>query len=309
MVELRAPFAASLSITNVCDLTCDYCYSPKTPRASLKTAAALDIIDGLLNEQGLFYLTIAGGEPLSHPGILDILRHSFSKYPGRVQLLSNATRLLNDGFFGQFSALCEDLSRNNTPLNIQVSLDSIDVATHNLHRGKGQTVMASIDRLLSLPVRVQLGCVITNDNVALADQIVDHFYPRIMSFHFMNLIFPTHGDRRSWQKIRPASKGDLLEFHQRILEKEARYPGINVTKIVDTSTGVVKGTMTGKGCLAGITRIDIEANLDVKACCMADSLIGNLGRQSFEEIWHSDAAEQIRSKTEALCVGSDCPWA
>jgi MoaA/NifB/PqqE/SkfB family radical SAM enzyme len=284
-------------------LACDYCYSSKTPKTILETGTALRIIDELLNEKWLFYLTIAGGEPLAHPGILEIITHSFTRYFGRVQLLSNATRLCNDNFFSKFSEICEVLHRNGTPLNIQVSVDSVDTSIHNLHRGKGRLVMLAIDRLLSLPVHVQLGCVITNDNVNVADQIIEYYYPRISNFHFMNLILAQGGgDYERWRGIRPATFDALVAFHKKILQKEVRFPGIRVTKLIDGTTETIKGTMKGKGCLAGITRIDIEANLDIKACCMADSLMGNLGRQSFEDIWHSEAAEQIRSKTEALCV-------
>ena len=123
----------------------------------------------------------------------------------------------------------------------------------------------------------------------------------------MNVIFAQAGGKYArWQMIRPATFDALLAFHERIQEKEQQLPGIKVSKLIEDSTETVKGTIKGKGCLAGITRIDIEANLDVKACCMADSLMGNLGRQSFEDVWYSEAAEQLRSKPEALCVAPNC---
>ncbi|MHA2233222.1 MAG: SPASM domain-containing protein [Candidatus Hodarchaeales archaeon] len=62
------------------------------------------------------------------------------------------------------------------------------------------------------------------------------------------------------------------------------------------------GTIKGRGCLAGTTRIEIDPYLDVRVCCMATETLGNLNNQSFDELWYSDKAENIRSNPEPYCL-------
>lgn len=301
MVPIGAPFVATLNITNECNLACHYCYSRRTPALSMPTATALQLIDDLLGAHGIFYLMIAGGEPLLHPGICEIVSCSFAKYPRRVQLLTNGIRLCEDRFFSDFREVCLDLSERGTPLEIQVSLDSVIPTVHEVHRQASHLTLEAIDRLLALPVRLQLACVVTSANVAVADGLIDHYYPRVRNFHFMNLIFP-NGVRCSWPGLHSASDQDTAALDARLQDKEGRYANLKVNRLVPVPPGSCRGMMEGRGCLAGITRIDVEANLDVKACCMADSPMGNLAQQPFEEVWRSEAAERLRACDYALCA-------
>ena len=298
---LRAPFVATLNITNKCNLECHYCYSNSTPTISIPTATAIRIIGTLLEEQGVFYLMIAGGDPLLHPGICEIMSYSFAKYSRRVQLLTNGIRFCQDKFFAKFKDVCLDLSQRGVLAEIQVSLDSVVPDIHDVHRQHGRLVLNAIEHLLTLPVCLQLACVVTSANVKVADQIVDFYYPRVRSFHFMNLIFP-NGVAFSQPGLSPATDHDLAALDARLQEKARRHKDLKVTSLVSTSHDPCLGVMEGRGCLAGITRIDVDANLDVKACCMANAVIGNLGRQTFEEMWHSAAAERIRACEYALCA-------
>jgi organic radical activating enzyme len=75
------------------------------------------LINELIDGHGVFHVTIAGGEPLLHPGILRIMEESFLRHGDRLVLLSNGTHLLNEHFFTQFSAITNIGSRETLSTN------------------------------------------------------------------------------------------------------------------------------------------------------------------------------------------------
>jgi MoaA/NifB/PqqE/SkfB family radical SAM enzyme len=299
VVEIRAPLVANIDLTNRCNLHCSYCYAAGRDIIDIPTDTCVSLIDELAVVHGVFHITLAGGEPLLHPGIMHILKEGFSRHGGKLVLLTNGTRLTDDAFFKEFKGLCEELSSTGKRLEMQISLDSQLPEIHNLQRDQGYQVLEAIERAISLPITLQLACVVTRYNVHCAHEIINTFYPRIKNFHYMN-IMPSIG-RSTGQRYRDLlpSKEQVEKFHQLVLECERRCHQARITKIVrDREEG---GSIRGCGCLAGTTRIDIAPDLTVMACCMSNEVLGNLARQSFNEMWFSDQAEQIRSVEKPYC--------
>jgi len=302
MVEIRAPFVVNIDLTNRCNLSCKYCYAANREAevTDIQTDVCIALIDELFTEHGVFHITIAGGEPLLYSGIFQILNISFGQYWEKMVLLSNGTPLLNNKFFDRFSAVCHTLDSQKKLLEMQISLDSHLPEIHNLQRDRGDLVLTAIQRALHLPIRLQLACVVTKHNIHVADKIIDAFYPRVMNFHYMNImpsIGRSHGE--IYWDLMPNNR-QIDDFHRRILEKEKRYNPIRITKI-KRDCNVEGGTIQAKGCLAGTTRIDIKPNLDVMACCMSNEKLGNLCEQSFQDIWYSEQAEKIRAASKPYC--------
>ena len=64
---------AVLDINRGCDIRCRACYNARP--ASLKSLAAIDDdLDALSRLRRLHAVTIAGGEPLLHPGLVEVIR-------------------------------------------------------------------------------------------------------------------------------------------------------------------------------------------------------------------------------------------
>ena len=99
------------------------------------------------------------------------------------------------------------------------------------------------------------------------------------------------------------SKTSIENFHSRILELEKKYNPIRISKIKrDCEIRLQGGSLAGHGCLAGTTRIEIDPSLNVRACCMSTETLGNLNNQTFDEMWYSVQAENIRNKNEPYCL-------
>jgi MoaA/NifB/PqqE/SkfB family radical SAM enzyme len=300
MVEISSPFVVNIDLTNRCNLRCSYCYAATREAIDIPTEKCIQLIEELVDIYGVFHITLAGGEPLFHPGILQIINESVSRFGDRIALLSNGTRLLDDLFFEEFSKVCWDLHHGGQPLDMQISLDSFLPEIHDKQRDQGQKVIESIERALTLPITLQLACVVTKHNVHCADEIIDAFYPRIKNFHYMN-IMPSKGRSAgcNYWDILP-SKQQIQEFHQRILERERIYHPVRITKIVREGNKE-GGSLCVPGCLAATTRIDIAPDLKVFACCMSDEMLGSLSEQTFEEMWLSAKAEDVRSMEMPYC--------
>ncbi|MBN2372307.1 PqqD family peptide modification chaperone [bacterium] len=127
----RMPSANSLylHITDRCNLACPHCYfsSPeKTHKQELPTGLVISMIDQLA-EYGGKSLTLSGGEPLLHPGIKEIIRHSSKNKKITVSVLSNGTLIDREcaGFLAGHGVY------------IQLSMDGSNIAVHDSIRGEG----------------------------------------------------------------------------------------------------------------------------------------------------------------------------
>lgn len=112
------PIHAQIDVMDDCNLSCQYCseYAPGTPAPPLQELKQrIDKLDSL----GVFVYDFRGGEPLLHPGIVELVAHTKHKRNG-----ANLVTIITNGFLLK-SDLIRDL--NNAGLDcLQVSVDSIE---------------------------------------------------------------------------------------------------------------------------------------------------------------------------------------
>lgn len=141
---LRPPGILTLAITGACNLACCHCWVT----AGVASSAAdvpIRTIRRLIKEfaaTGGYGIRITGGEPLCHPGWLDILQFSCSLGFKRVVLQTNAM-LLKDVHLAALREL------DFPGLSIQVSLDGVTPRTHDLVRGEG-AFSGALDGIMKL---------------------------------------------------------------------------------------------------------------------------------------------------------------
>jgi len=129
---LRPPGMLTLSITGACNLACCHCWV-KAGEVSSHAHVPLQAIRRIVEEHAALGGTgvrITGGEPLSHPHWLDILRYARSLGFERLALQTNAILLK-----GEHITALQELDFPG--LTIQISLDGVSPRTHDLVRGEG----------------------------------------------------------------------------------------------------------------------------------------------------------------------------
>ncbi|MGC5325074.1 radical SAM protein [Brevibacillus sp. SYSU BS000544] len=302
---LNAPFTVCLWLTDTCNLTCKYCYAMPFKGKRMDTGRVLELIDELV-ELGVFNLTLAGGEPLLHPDILDIISHSLEKGL-RVAILTNGI-LINQEFRGKLE---ERVSDKNFIL--QVSLDSIDPSVNDISRGRTDDVVRNIRALKGTKIQIQLACVVHKLNKDTAHLLIEEFYPDIKRFHFLNI-------QRTEQALKHPEllldDDDALHFWLNLDEYSRQFPSdlfLPSLRIQMRSGGSAyvepeftlsdDASFECSSCSVGLTHINITSTFDVLGCDIAKdySLMGNVRDRSFFQVWHSPEAHAVRNTPFPPC--------
>jgi MoaA/NifB/PqqE/SkfB family radical SAM enzyme len=288
-----APLHMTVNIVGTCDLDCTYCYAQPF---NLKTMPFEDVISVLSEAKrlGVFVLKLAGGEPMLHPKIIDILQWCGENDLG-VALLSNFTskpKIVRAVF---------DVTRKYPNICLQASLDSVNENINNITRGKTREVLSNIEIAIEEGIDLQIATVLTSSNIESAHEIVENFFPRLRRFHFMNLM-PTVKIRRNgtYDQLKPAEAA-VEKFWMKIRNAQERNPDkILVTEITDR--GSCNQSCRYSGCSAGFTFCEVDSNGDVIACNIASSFkLGNIYEASLQEIWLSDRSKKVGDIPVSLC--------
>lgn len=187
-----------LSVTDVCNLRCQYCL-PATgvqwlPRAEVLSAAELIRLAGIgADHLGITKLRLTGGEPLTRPDLVEIVAGIRAAHPELgIALTTNAV-----GLAGQAEPLAAaGLDRVN------VSLDSVDRHTYATitRRDRLDEVLAGIDAALAAglaPVKVN-AVLVKGVNVDQLDDLVDFCLARGCELRFIEQM--PIGAPRDWAR-------------------------------------------------------------------------------------------------------------
>lgn len=145
MAGLRSPGMLTLAITGACNLVCCHCWVRAGEESShahvpLRTVCRIVEEFAAIGGEGI---RITGGEPLTHPDWLEILKFSRSLGFKTITLQTNAM-LLRDEHLAPLREL------DFPGLMYQVSLDGVTARTHDLVRGEGaySGAMHGIEKLV-----------------------------------------------------------------------------------------------------------------------------------------------------------------
>jgi len=147
-----------MSVTDRCDLRCNYCMAENMtflPRKDLLSLEELDRLAASFISRGVRKIRLTGGEPLVRRGLMDLIknmsRHLKSGTLDEITLTTNATQL---------SKYADDLARVGVK-RLNVSLDSRDPETFaKLTRRDALTqVLDGIDAALDAGLKIKINTV------------------------------------------------------------------------------------------------------------------------------------------------------
>lgn len=308
---LRAPFTVCMWVTDYCNLDCVYCYAKPFSGRRMNSKRALELVREF-GELGVFDITFAGGEPMLHPEIVDMVAAATAGGM-RVGVLSNGVSLPQSRI--------DALERVTTKQNflLQISIDSADAGTNDQTRGKTERVLASLERLRRSNLDLQLATVVHKYNHKTAHRIIERYYPDIKRFHFLNV------QRTASALEHPEillDEGEALDFWLGLAEYATHFPNdlflpslrIQLramgTASVDPEASLHRRATFDCGvCSAGWTHANVTSDLDVLGCDIAreHSIMGNVLNRSFAEVWHSEEADRLRNARFPACYKISAP--
>jgi uncharacterized radical SAM superfamily Fe-S cluster-containing enzyme len=140
-----------VEVTDHCNLECPICIVNNQYSNHMEPAAFARIVDRLIASEGeCESLAISGGEPTSHPQILELLAIADRPEIGRVLLITNGLRLGKDRAFAQ--------AIKDSGAYVALQLDGFDAETHTIVRGRDLTAEkeAALTALRELDIPTQL---------------------------------------------------------------------------------------------------------------------------------------------------------
>lgn len=140
-----------VEVTDHCNLSCPICLVDNAQAHHLPVETFRKMIDGLLRSEGLLEtLALSGGEPTSHPQLLDLIDVATRPEIGRVVLLTNGLRLARD------RAFAEQLKQKGVYVTLQ--LDGFTPRVHEVLRGRDLTAekQAALATLKELEIPTQI---------------------------------------------------------------------------------------------------------------------------------------------------------
>lgn len=296
-VRLKAPLDVQFDITRKCQLDCSYCCAAPLDGMNVETGRAISLIEEL-GEKGVLSLLLSGGEAMLHPDFFSILAASRDHIP-MISFGTNGIRLSN-------AATARKVKQTAPGALVTVSLDSLDVRTHDIHRGTGgEKAKLAIENGCEAGLQISVSCVVTPDNVDNADDIVDHYFPRVKKFAF----FPRVSRSRAEKFTNFSSFSEQLDLlMQRLNRRASHNPQLDVMLPMRKIPGACGGTafQEKSSCSCHRTKAYITSELNVFPCYYGagkHSYLGNVQSRPFRDVWHGEKSETVYNlaENESLC--------
>lgn len=292
----------SVHLTNVCNNFCPFCMGSKgIDQSTIPTEKVLGILDELV-KLGVKSIALGGGgDATCHPDLAIIIRHA-SRIGLEIGIYTNACVVTEEVFY----AICQYCSW------LRISLDADSPETYRLTHGMPESAFANV---LS-----NIGRFVAYRNVEKPDFIIGAGYllgrQTLGGVYNAAVLYKALG--MDYIRIRPFynnydykqySEADLdLYFKEldRCLTLQDETFMISMPKNrVDWLSSASKAR-SYKVCNAHNFTTIISANQKVYLCCFyennEDFCLGDLARQSFQEIWLSERRRKVVASIDlSLC--------
>lgn len=231
---LRFVNKVSISMTNRCNLSCDYCCADSNPvnKDFLSTSDIKLSIDNIM-KLNPYVLVFTGGEPLLRSDFFDILEYTKMKFNGKIVLATNATLIKES----QIDTLINNI------YSLEISLDGYDEESCTEVRGHG--VFSRVIKVIELFKAKGF------NNITLSMVVGKHNSNDIDKFYKLNEYLGTKPLIRNFMSI-----GRGKEVNKKYIDNNnaIEYESEDLSEI------------SASQCTAGNTQISINDKGDVFPC-------------------------------------------
>lgn len=281
-------FTLQWHVTQACDLRCAHCYdrSERTPLALDQGLRVLDELFDFCRERHVTgQVTFSGGNPLLHPGFLQLYRGAWER--GFVAgILGNPTP----------RGRIEELAAVARPDFFQVSLEGLPEHNDRI-RGPGhfERTLEFLEALQDLEIYSMVMLTLTRDNLDQVLPLGEVLRGRTQVLHFNRLSPVGEGARLALPE--PETYAAFLEAY---LEAAARNPVLGIkdnlfNPLLRARGRALFGGCTGHGCGAAFNFLSLLADGAVHACRKFPSPVGDVRDQALGNIYDSPRAARYRA--------------
>ncbi|MBU3911709.1 MAG: radical SAM protein [Candidatus Omnitrophica bacterium] len=307
--NILKPEFCCVAATDYCMLRCKMCNKWSEPSPKPGEAPTIDewkrFISGFreLVDEG-FEMDFGGGEALSMPGILDLVKHA--------KQLGFRTTMASNGYLinGDMAKRIRDAGLDA----VSLSLDSHNPEIHDKMRGvKGvhKQVVNAIDNLTRYAPQTKKGlcCIIMNENLDEILKLVDWAdrNKKVDWIYFMVVVQPNYSGPLTdnwldeYQYLWPKDRSKVLGILDELIRR--RKSGSKVSNRVEHLRAYKayfnnpQKLVNKAKCIVGGKAISVNAYGFVQLCLFKD-FIGNIRKDDIRELWRSQDADLIRKKVD-----------
>jgi len=300
-----APYKADLALTYACNNACSHCYNLPRRRANgssnspsglsadpacrtLSLSAWCRVLRRL-RRIGIPQVIFTGGEPTLFPGLIDLVREA-SGLGLTTGLNTNGRRLSDSAFVSALQAAGLD--------HVQITLHSHLPELHNAICGREcfSEVLTGIRNALSHSLYVLTNTTLTQRNIGAALSLMDFLHALGLRTFALNGIIRSGGGCDFADALPAETLAPLLnEVRKRAAALGMRFLWYLPTDYCRFSP--LQFDLGLRRCNAGEYSICIEPNGDVLPCQSYYQSVGNILRDPWERIWHSELFLRFRRRT------------
>lgn len=276
--EKRIPFCVGIEVTNMCNMSCKYCYNSESELYTMP----LEIINKTiytLSQMNTCCLTITGGEPFLRKDISDIFncvqRHNMMYY-----VFTNGTIPI-------------DIPDSPNLLRVEITIYGGNEKTYEAfcsYKAGFNNLMKNLETLKRKNTLVLLKFVPTQYNQHDYDEIV-----RIARYYSCDLSVNTVVfDGNNNCKACMLNDQDLSKMIKHSIE------------LSSARSTLQKQEKSSHLCGAGRYSFVISANGDVKACFVSKDSAGNILNSDLQSLWENSPYFELRRRMNSLNACDKC---
>ena len=314
--DLPSPPFLVLFINSICNMKCEHCFYWTS--LNKKDDLSKDEIFALSRSLGhIENLNLSGGEPFIRKEFAEICRQ-FIQHNGVKQIYVPTNGYYTDK---TIKAITEVLKEPTLDLFVaEISLDGMPEFHDNFRVAKNafKKAMETYDALAKLQeqdprLRIHSIATATQVNMDEIKKLTTYLYERCPKMDHHNLAI-IRGDRKNPTLTGPSLKQyeELYEYIRRLWapREQGRMGSLVEPMLQWAKVETVKQSRQVVPCRAGQLSGVVYANGDV-SLCEIHKPIGNLRKNTFPEIWHSEEAKKLResiARKDCYCTTEVFMW-
>jgi len=284
---VSAPYRSDIVLTYNCNNNCKHCYvGRKTPFPEMEAGEWKKVMEKLW-DIGIPHITFTGGEPTLREDLLELV--AYAEEIGLVTGVITNGRLLSKTLVNELVSAGLD--------HIQITIESYREETHNRMvnaQGWKETV-EGIKNCLESPLYVLTNTTLTNENCSEIEKNIEFLKEiGLRKFAYNSLIYSGSGC-----SVGTGIEEEEIGYYVRRIKGKAHELNMDFIWYTPTHYCVFDPLVEGVGlkqCSAAKYNIAVEPNGDVIPCQSYFETMGNILKDSWDDIWNSDLALYIRNR-------------
>src|ERR1044071_2551910 len=248
----KKPLQCSIYLTDRCNLDCSYCteYDNSRPHPSLED---LELWIKKIPDLGTMRIALAGGEPLIHPNVVEIVRY--------CRELGFATSLTTNGFL-----LTRKLLKELEEAGFEVMQISVDRMTPSpITKKSFKTVLPKLDYFRDSKISLHITGVICADTLPEAQAVLETGLSRGIPTE-VRLV---HADPLNRFRVERGPREELERFIDSMIDRKRRGEKIHSSEaILSYQRSLLRGEPVEWTCVAGYKLFFVSAQGKFWICSM-----------------------------------------